>query len=1434
MTTILDRIATFCRDEPDKPAIVTDGSTLSYGELGRAIERLAVGLPRAGVVLLFMPQGSAAVTAYLACMRAGCVPSFMPLPSSKQDPARYWASHETLLGLIRPVALLTDAKHREGLAEARLGVEVLSVENLGSAIAVPASPTQPLSEAIALLQHSSGTTALKKGVALSHRAVAEQVDAYASALAMTADDVVVTWLPLYHDMGLVACTIAPLMLGQTIVMLDPFAWSMRPVSLIEAISRHRGTLCWLPNFAFEHLVRTVRPKPGIHDLSSMRAFVNCSEPCKAETFARFTDHFAPVGLRETALQVCYAMAETVFAVSQTDLGRSARVVTLDEAALERGEVTPADEGRRILSCGRPVRGVRLKIQDEGGASVEGQVGEIVVACDFLLSRYYNRPDITAERLTPEGYRTNDLGFLYEGELFVLGRKDDLLIVHGRNYFAHEIEAIANAHPGLKPGRNVAVGLANAQTGSQDVVLIAESGEGADADLVRREVRERIQQDMGLELREVTIVPPGWLIKSTSGKIGQAENRRKYLEELNAATRQVRPAPAIPTPTAASRPILAIITPCFGHPELLQEALISAVNQVAAETYRIYIVNDGCKYQVTDDVGRHFARRHPGIVTYIKQPNGGLGKARNIAIEAVLRDEPSIEWFFFLDADNRLMPGFVETLFQRVREAPGYDWYYFSMPNLGGKEYFDNSGHYTLIENLASNACDAATLISRRIMDAGFRYYTDLPMGYEDWDLFLRSHASGFRGRHILNPGFLYRRRPESMVVGSNAARDMLMSEIRKRVGPAATYDGLIDEENAYLPRWAWLDAGTRRMSFASDPRQRGATISFEDGVRQLERARWEPRLHHFPSFLAILHPDFTDGSLAKIIHWLCWWVEGKLWGEVNVAAVRIVRETDDVFEVSSTVVEVLPVEPPPAILLCRTGFLRECTSRDDAFDWFVDHVRRGALGNKMLQIDLALPRASRAAPPPAVAVGTYIRASAAASEVTVRVLETLVRHLNAQRSAEPIGDRFDFRNVYHLDRRWAEQGLRDALRCGPVFGWVKRGRPSVGMILPFVDYGGVEKIALNSARVLTAHGFDVHLVVMRRNSCHIPPSLMDSIASISFLDDPAAGVWNGTPVYFGTNVSNFDEKGDTARLNGLFAHFDVIINAHSDELHGLMRQFRSRGVKTVSALQVIDKTQHGLTIGHPFRLVAYEHVYDRVLVPSHDLLDWCVAHGVPREKMLLVPNAPGLVAPDDVLAAARTERRTRDPRAPLRVLYIGRFDLQKGIDALEQIITRTPPHNGAFAWRVIGSTVVGGFDETIERVRAQVRIEPPRRDSAGLYEALSWADVIVLPSRFEGVPLTMLEAMSIGCVVIATAVGGVAEFLPDSVGFAVPPDGDVASAFVDILTRLSADRARLVQLSEAASAYGTQFTWERSLEPLVAFLRPAGGAPASRPAAPAL
>jgi acyl-CoA synthetase (AMP-forming)/AMP-acid ligase II len=494
-----------------------------------------MGIKPNDLILIILKHTPHLFYAYLGAMIAGAIPSYLPFPSPKQRADLYWEDHDTLFRRIQPRLVVT---YKENLAAAN---EALPGFNIPTLVAgedlVLAQPhiedTFPgfacSADDVACLQHSSGTTSLKKGVMLTHRMILDHVTAYNESIGFGESDSIASWLPLYHDMGFIACFMGSLISGTHLVALDPFEWVMRPRTLLDAIQRYRSTFCWLPNFAFSHIANAV-PAAERWDLSSIRAFINCSEPCKGKTFDRFAERFAESGITAEKLQICYAMAENVFGVTQTPLGLRVDEVAAEANAFSLEEVVPTDrDGIRLMSCGPPIAGVEVEIRDESGKCIpDGHIGEICVRGPFLFSGYYKLPEKTAEKLRDGWYYTGDMGFLVDGELFVTGRKDDMLIVAGRNYYAHEIEALVNALPEIVPGRNVAIGVEDPLTDATAVVVLAECVAGTDSEETGRALRREVVEKLGLAIHAFVPLSSGRLVKTTSGKISRSKNRELYV------------------------------------------------------------------------------------------------------------------------------------------------------------------------------------------------------------------------------------------------------------------------------------------------------------------------------------------------------------------------------------------------------------------------------------------------------------------------------------------------------------------------------------------------------------------------------------------------------------------------------------------------------------------------------------------------------------------------------------------------------------------------------------------------------------------------------------------------------------------------------------------------------------------------------------------
>lgn len=525
--TITGRLADLAEQKANDPALViVNGSRdeiVSRGEFAALSNQCASHLKGMGVapgaaVVLFFDHQPLCYAMFFGAMAVGAIPTFMPTRTAKQEPTAFWQSHEALFKLIDPAAIFVAANDEDELSHAlpKWSDCLTCYEHISKR--TNAGRPEPICDEIAFLQHSSGTTGLKKGVALSHRAVLAHCEAYSAVIGLTEEDVIVSWLPVYHDMGLIACLLLPLLAGVPVVLIDRMAWLARPGSLFDAIERYQGTACWLPNFAFAHLAAFASDLQ-IRDLSSMRLFINCSEPCRPQSTERFVRVFGSWGVDNAKIATCYAMAEAVFAISQS----------------KPGEQIPTFSGHEdrpdTLASGRLLNGMQIEIRDpEGTVLSAGSTGEIWIKGAWLFEGYFNRPDLTSERIQDGWYRTGDLGFLdLGGELFVLGRTDDLLVIDGRNIFAHDVEDALSCLDGLAPGRNLALGIADADAGTSKLTILAEAISPCESSALKKSIRRLLNQRFALSPGQIVLLAKGQLRKTTSGKISRQENQRAFLQ-----------------------------------------------------------------------------------------------------------------------------------------------------------------------------------------------------------------------------------------------------------------------------------------------------------------------------------------------------------------------------------------------------------------------------------------------------------------------------------------------------------------------------------------------------------------------------------------------------------------------------------------------------------------------------------------------------------------------------------------------------------------------------------------------------------------------------------------------------------------------------------------------------------------------------------------
>jgi len=519
--------------------------TVTYGEFRRRSREEAFALHAEGVgegdrVVLIMPQGVAAMAAFAGTMMLGAIPSFLAYPNFKVEPSKYRAGLAGVTANLSAKAVLIDQDFPQEMLECvSLGSEtkLLRVGKKGGGISCASGVLESArigSSSLAFIQHSAGTTGLQKGVALTHAAVLRQLGYLAELLKIRSDDRIYSWLPLYHDMGLIACFMLPMVCHIPVVMQSPIDWVMQPESMLEVVTQFRCTLGWMPNFAFQFIPRrTPQNRWTDYDLSSLRLLINCSEPVRSSSMDEFRNAY---GIREGVIQSSYAMAENVFAVTQSAVGATRpRQIWIDGQLFRIShrigrvaEGTPMSIAFTSSGCLLPNHHVRIDCD-----SAEAAVGEILIKTDCMFEGYFNRPDLTQAALVDGWYHTGDLGFLMDDELYVVGRKKDLLIIGGENIYPQDIEEIVAAHPAIRDGRAIAMGVYNPSLGTEDVVVVAEieSEESlADSTELEQEIRGRIVAGLGIAVRTILLKPPKWIVKSTAGKPARSTTREKLLRE----------------------------------------------------------------------------------------------------------------------------------------------------------------------------------------------------------------------------------------------------------------------------------------------------------------------------------------------------------------------------------------------------------------------------------------------------------------------------------------------------------------------------------------------------------------------------------------------------------------------------------------------------------------------------------------------------------------------------------------------------------------------------------------------------------------------------------------------------------------------------------------------------------------------------------------
>jgi fatty-acyl-CoA synthase len=507
--------------------------------------------PPSSVVLLLLPHSAELFLLHLGLVLTGRLPAILAWPTNRIDSGKYERNLVHQLRNLPAAQLLTLPKLAQnldpGVPFTVTGCPIHQYEKFESLFSVKlhfapvekkSAPESGAPHGALFLQFSGGTTGDQKCVIVTAPMLANQLQRLGMTLQFDEQDGVVSWLPMYHDMGLIACFWLPLWNGAPSMQFAAIDWLMHPDLLFEFLQKYQATFCWLPNFAFSYLAAQKARVNRQIDLGHVRAFINCSEPVRQSSIEAFAEVFSFQGVRPDQCQASYAMAENVFAVTQTALGTeparfSRLAVHGGNGYAESTSYDLLDE--HYVSSGNPLPDTSIRVRNTDGLCGDDVPGAIEIRGESLFCGYWGSHGFQTQSLTDDGwYPTGDYGFTHENNLFVIGRIKDIIIISGVNIFPEDIEALVNKVKGIYPGRVVAFGVDDQLRGTESLAVVAEMRGEFDslaASALEHKIRHLITSVLGIAARYVRVTPQRWIVKSTAGKISRRETRLRFLHEL---------------------------------------------------------------------------------------------------------------------------------------------------------------------------------------------------------------------------------------------------------------------------------------------------------------------------------------------------------------------------------------------------------------------------------------------------------------------------------------------------------------------------------------------------------------------------------------------------------------------------------------------------------------------------------------------------------------------------------------------------------------------------------------------------------------------------------------------------------------------------------------------------------------------------------------
>lgn len=813
--------------------------------------------------------------------------------------------------------------------------------------------------------------------------------------------------------------------------------------------------------------------------------------------------------------------------------------------------------------------------------------------------------------------------------------------------------------------------------------------------------------------------------------------------------------------------IAAVIPLYRQAQFLVEAVTSVLSQSFQEC-GIVIVNDGCPDPTSHQLGTAFETAYPDRIAYVRQKNRGLPAARNRGIRHAMARWPELEALYFLDADDMIDTDTIALLSKRLFQYRDLGWVYPAIHEFGvrnGEWLPDSPANFYRM--LFENQSGVLTLVRREVFDSGIFFDESMIDGYEDWEFYIRVLRKGFRGEVSHDCKAYYRIKRHSMLTESQKKHSWLVASIHKRHQDITEPRRLTDVEHHHCPRFLWISHdGSAYRSF-TDPE---ANILENTNLND-----------YCPPLLMIGDPAVLDFlSTNKMLRGTLLVAQAVAPSSIVAFRLKVGGEKWEITE-DSTGAE-------PHILCFFTQHFANAGNHQ-----FWEREAQYALATaRRYAVSLPIPEDCTIRPLTASLVSTVLKYAYERGIFASKLLKDRTKNRAVVRQAPT--------QWFAWNQQFVE--------LNTTFPLVDSGNIRICFAVPWLTLGGVDHCVIELANALRKL---------------IPSARLILVATLSGVECRSDEVLTFDDIVCLSPVPH-DRRAKLC--DAIFRSMDLVINANSAAAyHSLswraQRPKDERNEVYVSYLHALDQSA-GKLVGYPIVAAENEHAIDGFAVISNDLRSFLINNGTPPYKVSVIRNAP-IVSPPDFLSASaianEKSRRNVTRSNPLQLLFAGRLDYEKGIARLKRMMELLADRGASAHLTVVGDPVLNA--DPVEWDPERVTLFPGTRDKNLLASYYAQADVFVLLSRWEGVPLSLLDAMAHGCVVVATNVGAIPELIDDGKnGFLVPDSGDedVAAFAADVIERIARDTTGSAEIRRQAVETAWQYSWEEGAKVMLSFL----------------